>query len=61
MQVGSNGAWAHTIVVVGSVAKDGQLLDILTTSNTTDRKNYPLSAYNYAGKRLIKIYGWNEE
>lgn len=61
MQVGTNGEWAHTIVAVGNIEKDGQVLDVLTTSNTTDRKNYPLSAYNYSGKRLIKIYGWNEE
>lgn len=61
MQVGTNGEWAHTIVVVGKIEEDGELLDILTTSNTTDRKNYPLSAYNYSGKRMIKIYGWNEE
>ncbi len=61
MQVGSMNKWVHTIVVSGIVEEDGKIVDLLTTSNTTDRKNYPLSAYNYAGKRLIKIYGWNEE
>lgn len=60
MQVGAKGEYVHSIVVSGLVTKDGKVLDVLTTSNTTDRKNYPLSAYNYSNKRLIKIHGWNE-
>lgn len=61
LQVGADRKYAHTIVAVDTVSKDGKIVDILTTSNTTDRKNYPLSAYNYSDKRLIKIEGWNEE
>ena len=60
MQVGANNSYVHTIVVSGLVEKDGKIVDVLTTSNSTDRQNYPLSAYNYADKKLIKILGWNE-
>ena len=60
IQFGYKDSWAHTSVIVGSVMKDGKLVDLLTSSNTTDRDNFPLSAYNYPNKRLIKIYGWND-
>lgn len=36
-------------------------LDYLINSNTTDRINYPASAYGYSDLRFIKIQGWNEE
>jgi len=61
MQVGDGtGDYVHTIVSIGPVLdKDGNIIDINTVSNTTDRKNYPLSAYNCPYMRLIKIYGYN--
>lgn len=52
-------SFQHTIVVVGIVKKDDKVLDILTNSNTADRENYPLSAYNFSKKRLIKVLGYN--
>lgn len=61
MQVGDGtGDYVHTIVSLGPIEdKDGNIVDINTVSNTTDRKNYPLSAYNCPYMRLIKIYGYN--
>ncbi len=60
IQFGYKNTWAHTSVVTGSIVEDGKMIDLLTSSNTTDRENFPLSAYNYPNKRLIKIYGWND-
>ena len=61
MQVGDGtGDYVHTIVSLGPIKDgDGNIIDINTVSNTTDRKNYPLSAYNCPYMRLIKIYGYN--
>ena len=60
IQFGYKDSYTHTSVITGVVSKDGKVLDLLTSSNTTDRDNFPLSAYNYPSKRLIKIYGWND-
>jgi hypothetical protein len=60
IQVGSDGAWKHTVIVVDVIKNEGKIVDILINSNSIDRENYPVSAYNYANKRLIKIYGWND-
>ncbi|MBR5129354.1 MAG: amidase domain-containing protein, partial [Firmicutes bacterium] len=61
MQVGDGtGDFVHTIVSLGAITdKEGNIIDINTVSNTTDRKNYPMSAYNCPYIRLIKIYGYN--
>ena len=61
MQVGDGtGDFVHTIVSLGPITdRNGEIIDINTVSNTTDRKNYPLSAYNCPYVRLIKIYGHN--
>jgi len=50
-------------VIITKVVRDdqGNVLDYLVNSNTTDRINYPASAYGYSDLRLIKILGWNEE
>lgn len=60
VQFGYKEKWSHTSVITGSVNENGSILDLLTSSNTTDCENFPLSAYNYPNKRLIKIYGWND-
>ncbi len=59
IQFGYKDTWAHTSVITGIFSENGKMIDLLTSSNTTDRENFPLSAYNYPNKRLIKIYGWN--
>ena len=59
IQVGYKDIYSHTTIVTGSVIKDGNTIDILLNSNTGDLENFPLSAYAYPNKRLIKILGWN--
>lgn len=53
--------WRHT-VVISEVIKDdsGQTIDYLIHSNTSDLKNFPVSAYMYTHQKLIKILGWND-
>ena len=62
LQYGNNGEWVHSVIITKVVRDDqGNVLDYLVNSNTTDRINYPASAYGYSELRLIKILGWNEE
>lgn len=61
LQFGHDGEWAHSVIITEVIRdKNGKVLDYLINSNTTDRINYPASAYGYAEQRLIKIIGWNE-
>jgi len=62
MQVGNpEGEFTHTIVSLGPITdEEGNVIDIVTVSNTMDRKNYPLSAYNCPFVRLIKVHGYNK-
>lgn len=61
LQYGANGEWEHSVIITGVLTDEtGAIQDYLINSNTTDRKNYPASAYAYADKRLIKIVGYNE-
>jgi len=48
-------------VLVTEVVKDdrGQPVDFLIVSNTTDRIDWPMSAYAYADVRLIHVLGYN--
>lgn len=61
LQYGNNGDWRHS-VIIAEVIKDEyeNVLDYLIYSNTTDRINYPASAYGYSQQRLIKIVGWSQ-
>lgn len=62
LQVGDgDGNFTHTIVALNPIVdEDGNIVDVNTVSNTMDRKNYPLSAYNCPYLRLIKVYGYNK-
>lgn len=55
--------WAHHSVIVTKVIYDdnGNVVDLLINSNTTDRVDYPMSAYGYTDIRLIKIIGYNDK
>ena len=55
--------WAHHSVIVTKVIydDDGNVVDLLINSNTTDRVDYPMSAYGYTDIRLIKIIGYNDK
>lgn len=59
IQMGFPGGWNHA-VLIGSVVKDEQrrTVDYLIDSNTTDVKNFPVSAYPIPCQSLTKIYGW---
>lgn len=55
--------WAHHSVIVTKVIYDdnGNVVDLLINSNTTDRADYPMSAYGYTDIRLIRIIGYNDK
>ena len=60
LQYGFGNNWHHSVIITDVIRdKDGKMLDYLINSNTTDRINYPASAYGYPEIRLIKIIGWN--
>ena len=59
--VGTKGADRHVITVIDQVKEDGKVIDLLVNSNTVDLENFPLSAYAYPYKVLLKVYGWNEK
>lgn len=61
LQYGQDGEWVHSVIITDVVTdSDGNMVDYLINSNTTDRINYPASAYGYSDLRLIKILGWND-
>lgn len=55
--------WAHHSVIVTKVIydDDDNVVDLLINSNTTDRVDYPMSAYGYTDIRLIRIIGYNDK
>lgn len=60
LQFGYGDEWLHSVLITAVIKdKDGNVVDYLVNSNTTDRINYPASAYGYPQQRLIKILGWN--
>lgn len=61
LQYGQNGDWLHSVIITDVIEDgDGNMADYLINSNTTDRINYPASAYGYSELRLIKVLGWND-
>lgn len=59
IQVGYDG-FTHTAVVLNKIVKNDKIIDISINSNTVGLENYPLLAYTYQNKRLIKILGYND-
>lgn len=60
LQYGADGEWKHSVLVTEVVKDDsGQPVDFLIASNTTDRIDWPMSAYAYADVRLIHVLGYN--
>lgn len=59
IQMGFPGIWNHA-VLIGSVVRDaeGRTIDYLIHSNTSDVKNFPVSAYPIPCQSLTKICGW---
>ena len=59
--VGSKGPTRHVISVIGQIKdENGKVIDLLVNSNTVDLEYFPLSAYAYPYKILMKVYGWNK-
>ncbi len=51
----------HMTEICGLIQdEDGNTVDYLLCSNTTNYRNFPAAAYYYTGQRLVKIYGWND-
>ena len=58
--VGTTGPTRHVVSVIGQVKNEkGEVVDLLVNSNTVDLEYFPLSAYAYPYKILMKVYGWN--
>ncbi|MBQ4634417.1 MAG: amidase domain-containing protein [Bacilli bacterium] len=58
--VGTKGPTRHVISVIGQIKNEkGEVIDLLVNSNTVDLEYFPLSAYAYPYKILMKVYGWN--
>lgn len=52
---------SHFLRFAWQTTDDGNVVDLLINSNTTDRVDYPMSAYGYTDIRLIKIIGYNDK
>ena len=62
IQMGFPGGWSHAVLIADTVLdKDGNTVDYLIDSNTSDVKNFPASAYPLPCQSLTKIYGWSSE
>lgn len=60
LQYGADGEWKHSVLVTEVIGDtSGQPVDFLIASNTTDRIDWPMSAYAYADVRLIHVLGYN--
>ncbi|MBR5995007.1 MAG: amidase domain-containing protein [Eubacteriaceae bacterium] len=58
---GIDGDYVHTMVVIApAYDKEGNIVDMLVDSNSTNRRNYPLSACLYSSCLPVRIYGWND-
>ena len=50
----------HTVIITKVIYdNNGNVIDYLINSNTTDKVDCPMSTYGYTNFRLIKIIGWN--
>lgn len=59
--VGSKGPTRHVVIVIGQIKdENNKVIDLLVNSNTVDLEYFPLSAYAYPYKVLMKVYGWND-
>ncbi len=60
IHLGTSETWRHTVLITEVIRdSDGYVIDYLVASNTADYLNFPVSAYYYPVKQLIKIYGYN--
>ncbi len=56
----SDGIAVHSVIITKVIYDDdGNVVDYLINSNTTDKVDCPMSLYGYTDFRLIKIIGYN--
>lgn len=61
IQYVSDGVGVHSVIITKVIYdEDGNVLDYLINSNTTDKIDCPMSLYGYTDFRLIKIIGHND-
>lgn len=59
--VGTKGPTRHVVSVIDQIKdENGKVIDLLVSSNTVDLIYFPLSAYAYPYKVLMKVYGYND-
>lgn len=59
--VGTIGPTRHVVSVIGQIKdENGKVIDLLVSSNTVDLIYFPLSAYAYPYRTLMKVYGYND-
>lgn len=59
--LGSKNPSRHVVTVIGQIKdENGKVIDLLLNSNTVDLEFFPLSAYAYPYKVLMKVYGYND-
>lgn len=60
LQYAAFGEWVHSVLVCDVLTdEEGSVLDLIINSNTTDRIDWPASAYGYSTMRLIRVLGDN--
>ena len=60
IQYVSDGVGVHSVIITKVIYdNDGNVVDYLVNSNTTDQIDCPMSLYGYTEFRLIKIIGYN--
>lgn len=60
LAMGTEGDYRHA-VMISEIVQDsnGNTVDYLVYSNTSNLENYPASLYGYPEVQLIKVLGWN--
>lgn len=60
--MGTGTDYSHIVIITEVITdENGNVVDYLIASNTSDRKDYPLAAYGHNNMLLIHINGWNSK
>ena len=61
VQYVSGGVGVHSVIVTKVIRDaDGNVVELMINSNTTDKVDCPMSIYGYTEFRLIRVVGWND-
>ncbi|MDD6266212.1 MAG: amidase domain-containing protein [Clostridia bacterium] len=59
--VSKDGKGVHSVIVSKVIYdENGNVVDLLINSNTTDKVDCPMITYGYTSIRVIRIVGWND-